>query len=190
MRFTLRQNEWVLDFLNTAEWHFVSEIPALASGERFTKEIRESILPCPIVDEEGKPIYSEATDEWDEFVKPDIVDGFAQDRVIVAQDIEGAEKVDNPLEWFEEEEDIPANLPHGPMWRVVVPIEHTEHWYSTLNQTRILMNKAHGLADDGSRYLFSLLGISALIPPEKALLLSQYEFYCVIQNILVENLMN
>jgi hypothetical protein len=190
MRFTLRENEWVLDFLNTAEWHFVSEISDLASGARFAKEISESILPCPIVDALGKPEYSEATQEWDEFVKPDIVDGFAQDRLIVAQDIEKAEKVDNPLEWFEEEEDIPANLPEGPMWRVVVPTEHTEQWYSTLNQTRILMNKAHGLAEDGSRFLLSFLGMSSGIPPEKALLLAQYEFYCVIQNILVENLMN
>ena len=53
------------------------------------------------------------------------------------------------------------------------------------------MNEAHGLAEDDSRFLMSLFGsISGDISQEKALLLAQYEFYCVIQNILVENLMN
>ena len=45
--------------------------------------------------------------------------------------------------------------------------------------------------EDDSRFIMSLFGSEAEeISKEKALLLTQYEFYCVIQNILVENLMN
>ncbi|MDF1754241.1 MAG: hypothetical protein P1U89_15760 [Verrucomicrobiales bacterium] len=191
MRFTLRENEWVLDFLNTAEWYFVYELPGLASGKGFSEEVKNSMLPPPIVDKEGNPVDSEDTDDWNEFVRPDLEDGFAQERAIVSNDIDAAEKTDNPLEWFYDDEEIPENFPEGPMWRVVVKTEHTEQWYSVLNQTRIMMNKEHGLAEDDSRFLMALFGTdSEEIPQEKALMLAQYEFYCVIQNILVENIMN
>ena len=116
MRFTLRENEWVLDFLNTAEWYFVYELPGLASGEGFSDEVRRKLLSSPIVDENGEPVVSEETEDWDEFVRPDLEEGFAQDRAIVALDIDGAEKTEDPEEWFEEEEEIPENLPEGPMW--------------------------------------------------------------------------
>lgn len=191
MRFTLRENEWVLDFLNTAEWYFVFELPQIAAGEGFSKEIQDSRLPPAIVDEEGNPVSSEDSADWDEFVRPDLEDGFAQDRNVVLTDIDNAEKTDNPIEWFEEGEELPEEIPAGPMWRVTVKTDNTEQWYSTLNQGRILMNKAHNLADDDSRYLMAMFGLKdEEITQEKALLLAQYEFYCVIQNILVENLMN
>lgn len=191
MRFTLRENEWVLDFLNTAEWYFVYELPKIAAGTDFSQEIRDGRLPPPIVDEDGNAVKSEDTEDWDEFVKPDIEEGFATARAKVEADIDLAEKTDNPIEWFEEGEDLPKEMPEGPMWRVRVAMDHTEEWYSALNQCRILMNKAHDLAEDDSRYLMSMFGMKdSEMTQEKALLLAQYEFYSVIQNILVENLMN
>jgi hypothetical protein len=166
-------------------------LPGLASGEGFSDEVRKKLLPSPIVDENGDPVTSEDTEDWNEYVRPDLEEGFAQDRAIVSMDIDRAEKTEDPLKWFEEEEEVPENLPDGPMWRVTVDTDHTEQWYSVLNQTRIMMNEAHGLAEDDSRFLMSLFGsISGEISQEKALMLAQYEFYCVIQNILVENLMN
>ncbi|MDF1813739.1 MAG: hypothetical protein P1V20_16175 [Verrucomicrobiales bacterium] len=191
MRFTLKEDEWVLDFLNTAEWYFIYELPGLASGEGFSDEVKKVLFPPPIVDKEGKPVSTEETEDWEEFVLPDIEDGFARDRAVVSLDIDAAEKTENPEEWFEEDDEVPEVMPDGPMWRVVVDMDHTEQWYSTLNQTRIMMNKAHGLADDDARFFMSLFGPdNSPVSQEKALLLAQYEFYCVIQNVLVENLMN
>lgn len=191
MRFTLQPSEWILEFLNTAEWYFVYELPKLASGEPFTKEIRDQALPAPIVDSDGNPIHTEDTEDWDEFVKPDILDGFAAARAVVIADIDAAEKTDNPSEWLHGNEDLPEGGLEGPLWRVRVTMDNTEAWYSTLNQCRILMNKAHDLADDESRIRSAIFGeIDENIPQDKALLLAQYEFYCVIQNILVENIMN
>ena len=190
MRFVLRQEDWVLDFLNTAEWFFIHELPSLASGDGFSDEVKKVLFPPPIVDREDKPVGSEETGDWEEFVRPDIEDSFARDRAVVSLDIEGALQTEDPLEWYEEDDEIPSPPPEGPMWRVVVDMEHTEQWYSTLNQTRILMNRAHGLAEDETRFLMSILGASDDATPERGLLLAQYEFYCVIQNILVENVMN
>lgn len=191
MRFTLRENEWVLDFLNTAEWYFVYELPKVATGSDFSQEVQDSRLPPPIVDSEGNAVKSEDSEDWDEFVRPDLEEGFSKDRAKVESDIDRAEKTDRPIEWFEEEGEVPEEIPDGPMWRVRVPTDHTEEWYSTLNQSRILMNKAHNLAEDDSRYLMSMFGMKDdEMTQEKALLLAQYEFYCVIQNILVENIMN
>lgn len=156
------------------------------------KEIVEDRLPAPIVDHDGNAVDSEDTDDWNEFVRPDIEDSFTEAREKVLADIDGAEKTDDPADWFEEDELVPEDLPEGPMWRVRVQMDHTEEWYSTLNQTRILMNKLHNLAEDDSRFLMSMFGVGKEqeISQEKALLMAQYEFYCVIQNILVENLMN
>jgi hypothetical protein len=189
MRFVLKENEWVLDFLNTAEWYFVYELPKLASGEGFSEDVRKSLFPSPIVDAEGNPIQTEDTEDWNEFVLPDIEDGFAKDRAVVSLDVDGAEQTDDPASWFDEDDEIPENLPEGSLWRITVDVDHTEQWYSTLNQTRIMLNKAHNLAEDDSR-LLSIFGIESELPPEKALLVAQYEFYCIIQNILVENVMN
>lgn len=191
MRFTLRETEWVLDFLSTAEWYFVFELPKLASGEGVSEEHLENILPPPIVDESGDPVDSEDTQDWNEYVRPDIEDGFARDRAVVALDIDGAEKTENPVEWFDDDDEIPEPPPEGPMWRVRVNTDHTEQWYSTLNQTRLLLNREHGLAEDDSRFRMAIFGVNddEGISQEKALLLAQYEFYSVIQNILVENIM-
>ena len=166
MRFVLKENEWVLDFLNTAEWYFVSELPNLASGEGFSEEIRKSLFPSPIVDAEGNPIETEDTEDWNEFVQPDIEDGFARDRAVVSLDIDGADHTDDPASWFDEEEDLPDAMPEGTIWRVEVDMDHTEQWYSTLNQTRIMMNKAHNLAEDDSR-LLSIFGIESDLHPKR-----------------------
>lgn len=191
MRFTLREDEWVLDFLNTAEWYFVYELPKIASGEGLPKEVVDDRLPAPIVDQDGEAVQSEDTEDWNEFVRPDIEDGFAQARSKVIADIDTAEKTENPAEWFDDDDMVPEELPEGPMWRVRVKMDHTEEWYSTLNQCRVFMNKVHNLADDDSRFLMGMFGLeNEELTKEKALLLAQYEFYCVIQNILVENLMN
>ena len=190
MRFVLRQEDWVLDLLNTAEWYFIFELPKLASGEGFTDEVKKVLFPSPIVDKQENPVNTEETEDWDEFVRPDIEDSFAQDRATVSLDIDKAEQTDDPMEWFDEDDEIPLNPLEGPMWRVVVDMDHTEQWYSTLNQTRLMMNKAHNLAEDESRFLFSIFGSDDETSPERGLLLAQYEFYCMIQNILVENVMN
>ncbi len=188
MRFTLRQSEWSLDFLSTAEWYFVYELPNLAAGKGFSDQTRANIIPPPIVDADGEAVENEDVDDWNEFVRPDIDDIFDQSLAIVSRDIEAAQKSENPMEWFDEDEDVPETPLEGPMWRVPVTMDHAEAWYGVLNRARLLMNEEHGLAEDDSRFIASLFGAeSGEIPQDKALMLAQYEFYCVIQNILIEN---
>ena len=74
------------------------------------------------------------------------------------------------------------------MRRIVVPHEHTEAWYSTLNQARLLMNEEYDLANASERQLVKTLDPS-LVGEDRLLLIAQYELYSVIQSILVENLM-
>ncbi len=188
MMFVLREEDWVLDSLEQEEWFFVQQLPGLASGEGFSDEVKRVLFPSPIVDGDGLPVESDESKDWAEFVQPDIEDGFARDRAVVALDIDGAERIDGAPSWNDEDEDAPTLT--GPLWRVVVDADHTEQWYSTLNQARLLMNRAHNLADDEARFFRLLLGASDEEGTgERRLLLAQYEFYCVIQNILIENLM-
>ncbi len=73
--------------------------------------------------------------------------------------------------------------------RVVVPLEHTEAWYSVLNQARLLMNEEYDLADSSERFMIEMNGPDS-VDQERMLLLAQYEMYSVIQSILVENVMD
>jgi hypothetical protein len=74
------------------------------------------------------------------------------------------------------------------MRRIVVAHEHTEAWYSTLNQARLLMNEEYDLANAEERQLIRAMDPS-LVGEDRLLLIAQYELYSVIQSILVENLM-
>jgi len=73
--------------------------------------------------------------------------------------------------------------------RLRVPLDHTEAWYSVLNQARILMNEEFDLAQSDDRLLLQSQS-EENVDQERLILLAQYELYSVIQSILVENVMN
>jgi hypothetical protein len=132
-------------------------------------------------------------EDWDELIRPELAETFAEAREIVEEDLGRCEDLtieaypeDDPIREELAEAGFPEDLPE--MRRIVVPHEHTEAWYSTLNQARLLMNEEYDLANAEERQLIRTMDPS-LVGEDRLLLIAQYELYSVIQSILVENLM-
>ncbi len=189
MRFLLTEDCWVLDALNAAEWHFICELPDIASGEGLADGIEERLYPSPLAEDELVDENSfDQLEDWNDYVKPDLEQGFKNSREVVKDDLALVTKIEIE-EPAEDEEDVAPIYFDGDLRRLVVSKDHTDHWYSTLNQARLLLNEDHDLAEDQER-LMMMMGMESDLPPEKALVMAQYEMYSAIQSILVENVMN
>ncbi len=194
MRFILAEDFWVLDALSPAEWQLIRDLPEVAAGTRYGDKTRERLFPSPLSEE---VIADESTltqiEDWDELIRPELEESFAQARFIVEKDLRNARPV--PFSEIvageltdDELEEIGFTMPAHELYRVEVPRGHTEPWYSTLNQARLLMNEEYDLADAEERMLIRSLGAGAM-DEERMVLFAQYELYSVVQSILVENLM-
>ena len=192
MRFVLSEDHWMLDSLFPGEWEWVRDLPRVASGEGFREDSRERLLPSPLAPDEMADEHSLGQlEDWDDLVRPELSALFAEARALVELDLSRSVEIPGG----EEDEDLRDRLEASgflfdlpPMRRVVVPIDHTEAWYSTLNQARLLMNEEYALADPDERELAKQLGAEAL-GEGRLMLLAQYELYSVVQSILVENVM-
>jgi len=186
MRFILTEEFWALDALSPAEWHLVSKLPDTASGESASDSSRQRLLPPPFAPEEpaDEDTLSQL-DDWERYVQPDIEDGFRRDREVVEEDLGRAESF-APEEILESER-LDTAEGASELRRVTVPHEHTDSWYSTLNQARLLMNEEHDLAsgedDDEGEDIQNM-------DEQRMVVLAQYELYSVVQSILVENVMD
>ena len=194
MRFILAEDFWVLDALSPAEWQLIHELPEIAAGTRYGDKARERLFPSPLSEE---VIADESTlsqiEDWDELIRPELEESFALARFIVEKDLRNVRSVPFeaviPLDSTQAElDEVEFELPAQQFYRVDVPHEHTEPWYSTLNQARLLMNEEYDLADAEERMLIRSLGAGS-IDEGRMLLFAQYELFSVVQSILVENLM-
>lgn len=194
MRFILTEDVWVLDALSPTEWHLIRELPEIAAGTRFGDKARERLFPSPLSEE---VIADESTlsqvEDWEELIRPELEESFAQARFIVEKDLKNARAI--PLDEREPSdgtadgwEEAGYGMPLQQLYRVEVPHDHTEPWYSTLNQARLLMHEEYDLADAEERMLIRSLGTGSM-DEERMLLFAQYELFSVVQSILVENLM-
>ncbi len=193
MRFVLSEDFWVLDALNPVEWHFICELPAAAGGKGLSSDDRDARLyPSPVAEESAdEPGVDEQLEDWRELIQPEIEELFQENRDKVVQDIDAGSPVD-AAELFDPEtleEMEEAGVDSTEYRRVMVPIDHTDSWYGTLNQARILMNEAHDISESMDRFAV-LMGGEEEIDPDRAMMLAQYEMYSAIQSILVENVMS
>jgi len=194
MRFILTEDVWVLDALSPTEWHLIRDLPEIAAGTRFGDKARERLFPSPLSEE---VIADESTlaqvEDWEELIRPDLEESFARARFTVEKDLKNARAI--PLEERDPSdgngdgwEEAGYAMPRQQLYRVEVPHDHTEPWYSTLNQARLLMHEEYDLADAEERTLIRSLGTGSM-DEERMLLFAQYELFSVVQSILVENLM-
>lgn len=187
MKFILAEESWILDELSPTEWQLISEIPLIASGEHFTEQTRERLFPSPLAND---MLADEDTmaqlEDWEELIKPDLIEVFEASRDAVQNDLDNVQVV--PLKSLLPPEEADLDLPFEEIYRLEIKIENTEQWYSALNQARLLLNEEYDLADSNDRMRIQMEGPGA-VDENRLLLLAQYEIYCVIQNILVENIM-
>lgn len=202
MRFLLSEEQWALDSLFPGEWEWIRMLPRLASGRDFRPSSRERLFPSPLAPEVLANVGTiSQIEDWEELVRPELEEDFASARAVVESDLSSCEVYrfgdadedededeDEDDPWREELEElgIPVELPE--LRRVVVPYDHTEAWYSTLNQARLLMNEEYDLAAAEERQIAKALG-PEVVGSDRLLLIAQYELYSVVQSILVENVM-
>lgn len=187
MRFVLTDEFWALDALTPAEWHLVAELPATAAGESFSQSTRERLFPSPFAPDAllDEDTFSHLED-WQQFVKPDIETEFENSRALVQRDLDGVELFAASEMLEPEYSEIGGEL--SELRRLRVPLEHTDSWYSALNQARLLMNEEFNLAASEDRILLQMETPEQL-DQSRILLLAQYELYSAVQSILVENVM-
>lgn len=195
MRFLLSEEQWALDSLFPGEWEWIRMLPRLASGRDFRPSSRERLFPSPLAPEVLANVGTiSQMEDWEELVRPELEEDFASARAVVESDLsrcevyqfgDADEEEDEGDPWLDEL-GIPAELPD--LRRVVVPYDHTEAWYSTLNQARLLMNEEYDLAAAEERQIAKALG-PEVVGSDRLLLIAQYELYSVVQSILVENVM-
>ena len=195
MSFILSEDHWVLDSLFPGEWEWIRMLPGLAAGEGFSRSSRERLFPSPLAPEVLADVGTiSQMEDWEELVRPELEEGFASARAVVEGDLSECEVYtfaeddddEDPFREELEELGLPVDLPE--LRRVVVPFEHTEAWYSTLNQARLLMNEEFDLATAEERHLAKTLG-PEIVGSDRLLLIAQYELYSFIQSILVEKVM-
>jgi hypothetical protein len=133
-------------------------------------------------------------EDWEELVRPELEEVFESARIIVESDLSESQTYtfaeDGDDDLFREELGelgVPADLRE--LRRVVVPFEHTEAWYSTLNQARLLMNEEFDLAAAEERHLAKTLGPGS-VGSDRLFLIAQYEMYSFLQSLLVEKVMH
>ena len=218
MRVATTDDGWALEAIGDLEWMFLERLPGMAAGEDLPTEQKRRILPDPIAadavtdDEEAQELRS----DWDEFVRPELSLAFADARERVAKDLTAMteSKADSFVSGDDDEEEddeagtgVPSD-PDATYFRLEVPGQHSELWYNTLNQARLLMNEVYDLANSEQSLFEQMLHRQMAeeegegddesgdekddaAAPEGMLLmlLAQYQFYGFIQNFLVERIM-
>lgn len=195
MKFSVTEDSWILDQLHPAEWHFICELPLIAAGRELGEQrSRDILMPDPLSAEDSVG-EEEFLEDWQEFVQPDLASAFESDRTQVTSDLESAEMSGPPEIALPED----ASLEQIAMlaefqsltWRkLTISLEHVEPWYSALNQARLMMNEKHELAEDEARFMGNVVQESEDgMDSDRALLVTQYEFYSIVQSILIDQLM-
>ncbi len=204
MRVTTTENGWALEAIGDLEWLFLERLPGTASGEELPEEQKRRILPDPIVSDDedgGAAEEAEFMEDWNEYVRPELNVAFTEARQQVSDDLATVTRNFSAEAMVEVGEEPQKNF------RLEVDGEHSENWYSTLNQARLLMNEVYDLAeseaelyakmatedDDGEGEGEEGTDDADDIVEEDSepdgmlwLLLAQYQFYSFIQGFLLE----
>jgi len=168
MRVELEQQAWVLDEIGEVEWFMLFQLPESADFTRSAKG-RSRILP-EVTDD------SEVASDWKEYVQPELETRFLDEIQLVAADLQQAEE-------------LAKKGTNGGVYRLRVPIDHTQMWYSVLNQARLILNEDHEIAQT-ERVLMSGDQLPTAVDEEKWLIMVQYRIYGAIQEFLLTYLMS
>ncbi len=195
MIFFLTDNHWCLDGIIPFEWLPLGQLPDVASGQQF-ETATDRLFPSPLEeDSEVDESMLSLLDDWDEIIRPDLSAVFRSHRNIVAQDLSQAttrqfsecDETDPVRIMIEkagiQEEDLELR-------RLLIPNDHTEAWYSTLNQARLLMHEKYKIAELDSDWIRSLVH-EAITDEQRNHLYIELFFrvYGLLQDSLLENVM-
>ncbi len=203
MRVTTTENGWALEAIGDLEWLFLERLPGTASGEDLPDEQKRRILPDPIVADDNADSVAEEQEfieDWNEYVRPELNLAFTEARQQVTDDLAAV------IKNFSGEAMVEVGEEPQKSFRLEVDGEHSENWYSTLNQARLLMNEVYDLAESEADLYAKIAAQESGDegdddPDDDAededeepdgmlwLLLAQYQFYSFIQGFLLDRVM-
>jgi hypothetical protein len=139
---------------------------------------RERLLQPPL---RGRDAFEneQFVDDWDELVTPELEVKLAGDVGHFLSDLDAIAAVK-------------SKDPSAPeTYRLDVPLEHANAWFSTLNQARLLLDLKYKLHEpaDALEEQDSAQPVPADEDPARLLVLMRYELYAWIQEWLVRNVM-
>lgn len=167
MRVELEEQVWILDEIGEVEWFMLFQLPECADFSRSAKG-RRRILPDVSDDEE-------VAEDWREYVQPELETRFRDEINLVAADLRKAEE-------------LAKKGRAGGLYRLKVPVEHAQTWYSVLNQARLILNEDYEIAQT-ERGLMTGEELPTAIDEQKWLIMVQYRVYGAIQEFLLTYLM-
>lgn len=143
---------------------------------------RARMLPSPLSQEEAV-LQPDFLEDWQEFVTSEMEEKFTADVSTFQRDLLTVEARQSAVE----EDAVPRVL-----YRLTLPIAHGFDWFSTLNQARIMMDLHYKFHDENDEFVPlpepEVLG--DLDPDERLAAYLRYDFYCLIQEWIVRNIMD
>lgn len=141
-------------------------------------EGRERLFPSP-VPKEQRLREGEFLEDWGEYVTDELDTQFAEDVGTLLADLDGVERHQGVEEDGE------------PRFLVRVALDHGQAWFSALNQARLMLDLKYQLHPDGATLELELSSdLGKGIPPhERLAAYMRYEFYALIQEWLVRQVM-
>jgi hypothetical protein len=167
MRVELGEETWVLDEIGEVEWFMLSQLPDSADFTRSEKG-RRRLLPDVSDDEE-------VASDWRDYVQPDLETRFQDEIRVVASDLARVEEL------------LKKGRPDS-QFRLKVPVDHAQTWYSVLNQARLILNEDHEIVETEKSLMSGEL-IPTAIDEQKWLFMVQYRIYAAVQEFLLNYLM-
>lgn len=178
MRLSLQKNPARLRITEMQEIHL--EFLRLAADDASMSDCpggRERLYPPPVSQRDMEE-EDELVEDWKEFVTSELELKFASDVGIYLSDLDDAK----PVRRISDEE-------NPQQYRLDIPLEHGMAWFSTLNQSRLMLDlkyQLHAPPDNPASYF------GKEQPAEKSenvrmLIMMRYEFYAWIQEWLVRH---
>lgn len=181
MRLTVlrKQDSWQLSEMEEVHVNLL-RMAAEDASMTDCEEGRERMLPLPISQE----LVEEEQDfleDWKEYVQEEMETQFAQDVGTMLADLDAVQlhhsAGEDPLE---------------PLYLVQVPLEHARCWFSTLNQARLMLDAKYQLHPDGEHLQLEFMDNAEEGNDfhERLAAYMRYEFYALIQEWLVQQVMD
>lgn len=143
------------------------------AGLKDDREGQARLYPLPVSskDQLGE---GEFLEDWKEYVVDELNTQFASDVGTLLADMDA-------LETEKEEPEM--------KYRLTVPLEHGNAWFSTLNQARLLLDQQYVLHPGGEEFEpdTDAAMIGDVDPAQRFAAYMRYEFYAVIQEWLVKH---
>jgi hypothetical protein len=161
----LKDGAWEMGEMRELELHLLSSV-AVAADTSGHEKARQRLFPDRATTE-GED--TTGAGDWKEFVVPGLERAFKDAVEVVNGDLAAVERT---VVGGEE------------IFRVKVPVDHTEHWYSALNQARLVLTEKYDLPASEDEFLDA-----SAVFDDRWLAGAQSHLYAVIQTFLLEAVM-